>query len=151
MRIFGRGRLWTGAAVILAAAPVATTSFVETASAVSFSVGGVVCTTLHGNGSRDTANLKGCTAAPTGGTGGIINFMPSGGNVIWANGTTTNYTATYTNPTTGCPAGDGIYKITGTVTSGTNPATPIGQLVKMKICVSSTLVLTNAPGTNVKF
>jgi hypothetical protein len=151
MRILTAGRLLAGAAVMLVAAPVATISFAGTASALTFPTGGVVCTHLHGNGNTLTAHVTGCTASSTGGHGAIVNFTPSGGNVTWANGSTTNYTSTATNPTSGCPSGDGIYKITGTVTSGTNPSTPAGQAVKMKICVTSTLVLTNAPGTIVKF
>jgi hypothetical protein len=151
MRILEAGRLLVGAAVMLVAAPVATISLAGTASALTFPTGGVVCTVLHGNGNFLLARVKGCTASATGGHGAIVNFMPSGGNVTWANGTTTNFTSTSTNPSSGCPSGDDIFKITGTVTSGTNPSTPVGQAVKMKICVSSTLVLTNAPGTKVKF
>jgi hypothetical protein len=152
MRILTAGGLFAGAtAVMLVAAPVATISFAETASAVTFPTGRVVCTQLHGNGNTLVAKLKGCTASSTGGRGAIVNFTPTGGNVTWANGTTTNYTSTFTNPTNGCPTRDFVFKITGSVTSGNNPSTPVGQAVKMKICVTSTLVLTNAPGTNVKF
>ncbi len=150
MRIL-KGGLVLAAGAVLAAAPLSMVALAGTASAVTFPTGGVVCTHLHGNGNTLVAKVKGCTASSTGGHGAIVNFTPSGGNVTWANGTTTDYTSTATNPTSGCPTGDGIYKITGTVTSGTNPSTPVGQAVKMKICVSSTLVLTNAAGTNVKF
>jgi hypothetical protein len=152
MRILGRGRLLAGAAVMFVAAPVATISFAGTASAVESSTTGVVCTHLHGSSSTDTANLKGCTVAATGGTGAIVNFVPNGGNVTWANGTTTDYTATATNPATGCPAGSVLFKILGTVTSSTNASTPVGQAVKMKVCANqSTGALTNETGTTVKF
>jgi hypothetical protein len=152
MRIFTAGRLLAGAAVMLAAAPLATISFAGSASAVSFPTAGVVCTHLHGQASTLTAKLKGCTAAPTGGTGAIVNFQPTGGNVTWANGTTTDFSSTATNPATGCPSGSLLFKITGSVTGGTNPSTPVGQAVKMKICANQTTgALTNETGTNVKF
>ena len=72
--------------------------------------------------------------------------------MTWANGSTTDYTATATNPATGCPAGSSLFKIVGSVTAGTNTSTPVGQAVKMKICLNQkTDALVNETGTTVKF
>ncbi len=112
----------------------------------------VACTHLHGSSVTDTAKLKGCPLTSTGGTGAIANFVPSGGNVTWANGSTTDYTSTFTNPTTGCPNGNTPFKILGSVTASTNASISVGAVVKMKVCLNlSTGVVTNAAGTTIKF
>jgi hypothetical protein len=152
MRILTAGRVLAGAAMMLVAAPVATISFEGTASATTFPTSGVTCAHLHGTATNDTAKLKGCTAAATGGKGAIINFTPSGGNVTWLNGTTTDFTSSFTNPATGCPSGSSLFKITGTVSGGTNGSTPVGQAVKMQVCANQTTgALVNRTGTNVRF
>ena len=153
MRILRGGLLLAGGAV-LAAAPLSVAALAGTASTASAASPqiGVVCTHLNGTASNDTAKVRGCTAASTGGKGAIINFVPGGGNVTWLNGTTTDYTSTATNPATGCPSGSVLFKIVGSVTGGTNASTPVGQAVKMKICANeSTGALTNETGTTVKF
>ena len=150
MRILKGGLVLVGGAV-LAAAPLSMVASAGTASAASPQVA-VVCTHLHGTATNDTAKVKGCTASSTGGTGAIINFMPTGGDVTWANGTTTDYSATATNPATGCPSGSLAFKIVGSVTASTNASTPVGQAVKMKICANQTTgALVNETGTTVKF
>jgi hypothetical protein len=137
-------------AVVLFVAPLATMALAGTSSAASPDLG-VACTKLRGHTDTDSANLSGCTNAPSGGTGAILNFTPTGGDVHWANDTTTQYTANYTNPSSGCPAGAMAYKIAGSVTSSTNDSTPVGQTVKMKVCLLSTGVIKNETGTVVKF
>jgi hypothetical protein len=150
MRIIKGGLVLAGGAV-LGAAPLSMVTLAGTASAVSPQTA-VVCTHLKGTATNDTAKVKGCTAASTGGKGGIINFMPSGGDVTWANGTTTDYTASATNPASGCPSGSVLFKIVGSVTASTNSGTPVGQAVKMKICANQTTgALTNQTGSTVKF
>lgn len=147
MRTFVRGRLFLGVA-ILVAAPLATMAFNGSASASTL----VVCHKLVGTAANSTATVSGCPAGSTGGTGAISNFAPTGGNVTWANGTTTNFTASYTVLPTGCPSGSALFVITGSVSSSTNSATPVGQTVKMKICDNETSgVLKNKKGTTVKF
>jgi hypothetical protein len=119
---------------------------------VSFPGGSVVCTSLRGSAATVTAKLSGCPAASTGGKGLIVNFVPVGGDVTWANGTTTAYTAIAKNPATGCPPGSALFKIVGSVTSSTNPSIPLGQTVKMKICANqTTAALRNEAGTTVTF
>jgi hypothetical protein len=62
------------------------------ASGVSFSGAAVDCTHLVGSVAFDHATLRGCSLGATGGTGTIVNFTAGGGDVTWANGTTTDYT-----------------------------------------------------------
>jgi hypothetical protein len=146
-----RGRRVAGAA-LLVGAPLAAVAMSGTASAVSFSGAGVVCTRLKGSTTTDTAQLSGCSNGPTGGSGVIDDFQPTVGDITWANGSTTDYTAAYTNPVRGCPPGSSLFKITGSVGSGTNPSTPVGASVKMKVCYNqTTAVLKNETGTVVKF
>ncbi len=153
MRIARRCGFIAGVVGVLAP-PLATVAFTEQASA-AFPPGafGVVCTSLHGKATTLTANLTGCTSGSSGGGGAIVSFTPSGGDVTWANGSTTDYTATATNPSTGCPAGWVAFKIKGAVTSGTNANTPVGQTVKMTVCSEQggKQKLKNEVGTTIKF
>ena len=148
---FLRGGLVLAGGAVLVAAPLSTVAFAGAASAVSLQIG-VVCTHLKGTATYDTAKVRGCSAVSTGGKGAVIDFLPSGGDVTWANGSTTDYTSTATNPATGCPAGSSLFKIVGSVTGGTNTSTPVGQAVKMRICLNhKTDALVNETGTTVKF
>jgi hypothetical protein len=119
------------------------------ASGVSFSGGAVSCTHLVGSVALDHATLRGCSVAATGGTGTIVNFTAGGGDVTWANGTTTDYTDASTTGT-GCAAPSSELIFHGAVNSSTNPSTPVGQTVKMKVCVTFGQVK-NLKGTTVKF
>ncbi len=150
MRILMGGLVLAGGAVLVAA-PLSTVASAGAASADSPQIA-VACTHLKGTATYDTAKVTGCPTASTGGKGAITDFLPSGGDVTWANGSTTDYTATATNPATGCPAGSSLFKIVGSVTGGTNTSTPVGQAVKMKICLNQkTDALVNETGTTVKF
>jgi hypothetical protein len=148
MRILRARRLWAGAAV-LSAIPLATMAFAGAAPAVSFGRATVVCTHLRGNAL--TARLKGCTAAPTGGTGTITFNGTSGGDVSWANGTRTRYTSSYTSLSEGCPEPYIASKIVGSVTSSTNGSIPVGAQVKMTICSDFDGLLMSEKGTLIKF
>jgi hypothetical protein len=150
MRILRGGCLLAGVAVLMAA-PLVTVALTGTASALSAPDAMVVCTNLHGNADTLTGKLSGCPVGSTGGTGAIINFVPRGGNVTWANGSTTDYTSTATNPPTGCPAGSETFKIKGSVTSSTNAAIPVGQTVKMVVCSYPNFLLENEAGTTITF
>ncbi len=150
MRFLRGGLLWAGTAVVVAA-PLSTVVFAGTASAVSPQIA-VVCTHLEGTATNETAKITGCSAASTGGKGAVTDFLPGGGDVTWANGSTTDYTSTATMPTLGCPAGSSLFEIVGSVTATTNASTPVGQVVKMNICYNQTTgALTNETGTTVKF
>jgi hypothetical protein len=142
------GSLLAGAAVLVAA-PLATLAFGSSASAVTSQV---VCTKLVGTTQLKTANLSGCDAGSTGGSGAIANFSLNGGDVTWANGTTTDYTATATHRGTTCPTTSEEFKIVGSVTASTNSSTPVGQVVNMKVCFNQhNFVVRNVTGTTVKF
>ncbi|MGO9344407.1 MAG: hypothetical protein ACLP6E_18120 [Acidimicrobiales bacterium] len=141
-------KVLTAGGLLLSA--VATLALAGTASA-STPASAVACTHLVGNASTLTANLSGCSAG-TGRSGSITSFVPSGGDVTWSNGTTTDYTASYTNSGTLCPAGTEEFNIKGTVSSSTNSSIPVGAVVKMKICSNPTTgKLKNASGTTLKF
>jgi hypothetical protein len=136
MRIFSGSRVlaWTA---VLAVAPVATLAFEGTASAVHFPGAAVTCAQLEGTTQPgiETASLSHCTAGVTGGSGQISNFTLGGGNVTWANGTTTDYSDTATQKGKGCHASvSKEYVLVGSVTSSTNSSTPPGQQVKIQLC-----------------
>ena len=134
---------------LLLSLSVASLAFAGSASALT-PLAPVTCTHLVGSASTDTATLTGCTGA-TGGSGAISSFIPTGGNVTWSNGTTTDYTD---NPTTGgtaCPSTTIQYNLVGSVTSSTNTSIPVGAVVKMKVCLHSSGKIKNASGTLVKF
>jgi hypothetical protein len=126
-------------------------AFVGTASAVT-PLSAVVCSHLLGFG--DSAALSGCSSAATGGFGEISTFFADGGDVTWGNGSTTDYTSTFTVSGTKCPANLSVEEdnIKGTVTSSTNASIPQGAAVKMTVCFNgSSTKLVNARGTVVKF
>ena len=135
---------------LLLSVSLANLAFAGTASAVT-PLSAVTCSHLVGSANTLTATLSGCTGA-TGGSGAISSFVPTGGDVTWSNGTTTDYTATATNGGTKCPSNATEFNIKGTVSSSTNTHIPVGAVVKMKVCsTASTGKLKNAPGTLVKF
>ena len=81
---------------VLAAVVVAATVGLPAASASASAtpaVSGVTCKKLVGSPVALTGTLSGCTSSATGGSGAISNFLPTGGSVVWANSTTTDYTA----------------------------------------------------------
>jgi hypothetical protein len=129
---------------------VATLAFAGPASVATPS-SAVTCNHLKGSIVTDTATLSGCSAA-TGGSGSISSFVPTGGNIAWSNGTTTDYTSTYTNSGTKCPSTAFEVNIKGTVSSSTNTSIPVGAVVKMKMCdYTSSGKSKSATGTVVKF
>ncbi len=151
MRIFSGSRVLACAAV-LAGAPLATLAVEGTASAVHFPGAAVSCTKLEGTTQSgiESASLSHCTAAPTGGSGQIANFTLNGGEVTWANGTTTNYSDTATQKGKTChQAVAKEYVLKGSVTSSTNSSTPVGQAVKIQLCFeqSNSHVSAQAPKT----
>ncbi len=151
MRLINESRLLAVAA-ILVAAPLATVALEGTASAVSFPGGAVTCTKIVGQTQLKTASLTGCTAAATGGTGAVANYALTGGDVTWANGTTTEYTATATRHGTDCPSVSEEFKIAGSVTSSTNPSIAAGSVVKMKVCFDpGNDEARTSKGTTIKF
>jgi hypothetical protein len=112
----------------------------------------VVCTHLKGSAATDTGKLKGCPVASTGGKGAIVKLKPTGGKVTWANGSTTDYKTMAKSPAQGCPSGSETFKLNGSVTSSTNVSMPVGDVVKMTICLDLTNGdLTNAVGTTIDF
>lgn len=126
-------------------------AFAGTASAVT-PLSKVTCSKLLG--SDDTAALSGCSAAATGGSGEISSFFAYGGDVTWSNGSTTDYTSTFTISGSKCPANPAVQEvnITGSVTSSTNASIPEGAVVKMTVCYNeSSSKLKSAKGTVVKF
>jgi hypothetical protein len=111
----------------------------------------VICSHLKGSIITDTATLSGCSAA-MGGSGSISSFVPTGGNITWSNGTTTDYTSTYENSGTKCPSTAFEVNIKGTVSSSTNNSIPDGAVVKMTVCdYPGSGRSKNATGTVVKF
>jgi hypothetical protein len=139
MRIFS-GRRVLAVAAVLTAAPMATLAIGGTASAVRFSGGSVTCNQLAGSLQPGIGfgDLSGCTAGITGGSGQIANFTFSGGNVTWGNGTTTNFTGTSKQKGIGCHQSVAKeYVLKGSVTSGTNSSTPVGQAVKIQFCYTA--------------
>lgn len=152
-----RRMLTRRAAVVIASGIATATSLgglglagASAASAASSSP--VVCTHLQGSAITDTGKLKGCPDASTGGKGAIVKFKATGGKVTWANGSTTDYKTTAKNPAKGCPSGSETFKLNGTVTSSTNTSMPVGDVVKMTICLDLTNGdLTNAVGTTINF
>ena len=124
----------------------------EAGAASAASSSPVVCTHLHGSALTDTGKLKGCPVGSTGGKGAIVKFKSTGGKVTWANGSTTDYKTTAKNPSNGCPSGSETFKLNGSVTSSTNTSMPVGDVVKMTICLNLTTGdLTNAAGTTIDF
>jgi hypothetical protein len=155
MRIFSGSRVLVWVAV-LAVAPLATVAFGGPASAVHFSGSAVTCGKLVGTTQPgiEFANASFCTAGSTGGSGHIANFTLNGGDVTWANGTTTDYTDTATPKGIGChKAIQQEYVLVGSVTSSTNSSTPIGQVVKIQLCYepSNFHVNAEAPKKIIKF
>jgi hypothetical protein len=92
---------------------VATIAFAGKASAAT-PLSAVTCSHLKGSIITDTATLSGCSGT-TGGSGSVSSFVPTGGDVTWSNGTTTDYTSTYANSGTKCPSTAFEVNIKGTV------------------------------------
>ena len=135
---------------LILAVSLSTLAFAGTASAAS-PLSAVTCTHLVGSATSLTATLSGCSAT-TGGSGTISSFVPTGGNVAWSDGTSTDYTATDTTGGTACPSTTTQFNIKGSVSSSTNKSIPVGAVVKMTVCANpSTGKLKNAKGTRVKF
>jgi hypothetical protein len=129
---------------------VATIAFAGKASAAT-PLSAVTCSHLKGSIITDTATLSGCSGT-TGGSGSVSSFVPTGGDVTWSNGTTTDYTSTYANSGTKCPSTAFEVNIKGTVSSSTNTSIPVGAVVKMKVCdYASSGKSKSATGTVVKF
>jgi hypothetical protein len=124
------------------------------ASASAPAARSVTCRKLVGSPVADTASLSRCTSSATGGSGAISNFLPTGGHVVWANKTTTDYSTTSTGETDTdskpCPATTNEFELSGHVTASTNAALPVGSVVKMEVCVSSKKI-TKEPATLIKF
>jgi len=129
---------------------VATLASAGTASAAT-PLSAVTCSHLKGSIITDTATLSGCSAG-TGESGSISSFVPTGGNVTWSNGTTTDYTSTYKNSGNKCPSTAFEVNIKGTVSSSTNSSIPVGAAVKMSVCdYTNSGKSKNATGSVVKF
>jgi hypothetical protein len=140
------------AVAVLVAAPLATMAFTGTAGAFPVASGSVVCGSLNGNALDQSGSLSGCPRV-TGGTGTISSFSAQGGDITWANGTTTDYTSSFKNPESmpNCPVGDLFeFVIRGTVQSSTNPGVAVGSVVRMTLCQYSSVGLTSASGTEIK-
>lgn len=138
----------------LAVPAVAVLGIAGQASAASPDHATVKCRTLAGNAGTGTATISNCTASTSGGSGSLSSFVPAGGDVAWANGTTTDYTSTVQpqNTTFPCPSGTSQFNLKGSVTSSTNASVPVGATVKMVVCFNmSNEDLTNAPGSKIKF
>jgi hypothetical protein len=133
MRIFKGRHLLVGAAVLVAA-PIAAVALAGSVSGASSPNVAVTCAKLEGTTQLQTATLGQCTAGATGGNGTVANFTLGGGDVTWANSTTTDYTATATQQGKKCPKLSKEYKIVGSVTSSTNASIPNGAAVKMSVC-----------------
>lgn len=155
MRTFAKTGQIAGAIVLVVAAPLATLAFGGSASAVSSapSTSGVVCTGIHGNypPPPPEASLSGCSGGTS--TIGTLYGLVSGTSVTWGDGNTTDFNViSLTLTPAGCPKKGGTYDVNGTVTGGTESATPVGQAVSYVICEAArTGKLTIPKGTTLNF
>jgi hypothetical protein len=142
-----------GLVALLGLVPLAAMMGTTTASAATDSSvkPTVVCKHLRANPKTLIGALGGCTLAATGGTGKLSSFVPNGGTVAWANGTTTTYTSTPTYSGSLCPASTHEFNIKGSVTSSTNLTIPVGAPIKMTVCLTGNTKVVNAAHTRVTF
>jgi hypothetical protein len=143
------------ASVIVVGVP-ATVGLQAASAATPQTASTVSCKKLTGSAIADTATMSGCTSSATGGSGAISNFLPTGGHVVWANSTTTDYTTTPLVGGTGtghpCAATSLEIDLKGKVTASTNPAILVGSTVKMDVCLNARgTKITKKPASTIKF
>jgi hypothetical protein len=149
MKLFGGFKALTALGLLMTLS-LGILGFAGTASAIS-PLSAVTCSHLLGSSNEESASLSGCSAV-TGGSGTIASFTAVAGNITWTNGSTTDYTSTYTTGGAKCPGTVVQVNVKGTVTSSTNASIPEGALVKMTVCYNeSSGKLKSAHGTVVKF
>jgi hypothetical protein len=123
----------------------------------------LVCTKLSGSGAS-TITIKKCndTVVINGKvkpdknnksmSGTATALVPNAmGTLTWSpSGETTKVKSLTANPSGQgpCKAKSTLYNATGEVTGGTSPYTSAGQMYSVKVCVSSKLKVSLAPGTN---
>jgi hypothetical protein len=91
----------------------------------------------------------------TGGSGTVSSFNMNGGQIAWANGTTTSWTTTGSGPpilgderegaSRSCPVGTDEFELTGFVTASTNSLTTVGEKVSLEVCVRPRAFESNEP------
>jgi hypothetical protein len=90
---------------------------------------------------KNNKSMSGTATALVAGATGTLTWSPSGQTTI-----VHSFTATPSGQGT-CKAKDTLYNATGEVTGGTSKYTSAGQMYSVKVCVSTKLKVSLAPGT----